>query len=201
MIACRSKYNYNLLVRNYLNNYTISNPKPTNIYEHGIPEKYTSTAKYRMSFRGNYLYSYNTQIAKLIELNGKTFCLITTNQYSNTTSKHIRELLVIIHNNLSYSHIPTIQTSNLDASFNTIAAQLYEHTVDIYKELPRKQHIDLYKKHINDYIIQIESLYHIDEIKHKYTQLLANLPPLPNELNKFTRIALWTSLKKFFNNV
>ena len=191
MKSCKSQYDYEQLVFNYIeyntnnNNIEYNNGKP-------LPDRYISTAKGRLSFDGSYLVSYNTRVAKFIHTKKATYILIDKSKYSNTTTKQLRLLC-----NRVPSNIIRVHTIDIDDSFNSIKDYYLTEIYNIYKyckkaraSKPLQAAIIAYKSNILSIIPELHP-----STRKATLRKLQELPNIPDKLNKFTRPILLSVLK------
>ena len=185
MKSCKSKYDYEQLVQNYIEH---------NVYNTSYKEQHSSTASNRLSFHGSRLYSYNTAIANFVKLDNKLWCLITNNSYSITTTKQTGKLM----NKLTEWDIPFIATSAIFTdSINLILEENYNKLINIYKTLPAKRNMQTYKQSIDCIIsfLKTQKNSYPKEVK-PYLNNITKLPNIPKKMDTFTRPAFKLELKR-----
>jgi len=190
MYLCKSRYDYERLIANYFE----ANLKQQYISgEISIKPSWASTAGRRLSFRGEYLISYNTSIARIVHTKLHNYLYVSTYSYSNTTSKQIR----LLKENTPSSVI-LINADNINSNFCDIKDQYLSTIIDTYrscktarKGVPLQNLLNFYKQTILDVIPE---LHH--QTAAATLRKLALLPNIPDKLDKFTRTALFSVLKE-----
>ena len=189
MQACRSQYDYAQLVSNYIK-FNLSMKRNTELSH--VADKFTSTAKSRLSFDGPYLISYNTRVAKFVHTKKATYVLIDEYKYSNTTTKQIG----ILHGYLP-DDITTLYVTDLEASFNDIKDEYitaihnsYEHCKVARNGKRLQTTIEAYKSFIQSIISELHP-----STRKATLRKLNTLPNIPDKLNKFTRPIILSVLK------
>ena len=189
MQACKSQYDYTQLVFNYIE-YNLAVNKDITVPS--ITDKFTSTAKGRLSFDGPYLVSYSTRVAKFIHTKKATYILTDVYKYSNTTSKQIN----ILRNYLP-NHIIAIGTTSIDYSFSYIKDYYFTCIYDTYTYCKRARNgkhlqyaIETHKSVIRSIILELHP-----STRKVTLRKLNTLPSIPDKLNKFTRPIILSILK------
>ncbi|HHB52553.1 MAG TPA: hypothetical protein ENK75_05870 [Saprospiraceae bacterium] len=188
MKACKSNYDYEQLIENYIE-YNLNYKK-----DDKIEEKYTSTAGQRLSFRGPILISYNTPIAKIISTNKGTYLLLSKNTYSVTTSKQMNILRYKWKR--AYTIIETEITLN-SIHFKEIVNELNQIISNYNEKCIRARNGHILQQRVQGAIKVIQSI--LPEVHHqtrkKIEKQLKEYPGIPDKLNKFTRPPLLSVLK------
>jgi len=197
MQPCKSDYDYEQLVTNYIEYNINSNIE----YNNGepLPDKFTSTAQRRLSFDGPYLISYNTRVAKFVHTKRATYLLIDINSYSNTTTKQLRTLQQIVLNGIYTvtKGVIIIETTDIDNSFNAVKDYYFERITDTYKyckkarvSRPLQAALEAYKSFIQSILPELHY-----KTREATLRKLQELPNIPDKLDKFTRPILLSVLE------
>jgi len=184
VITCKSRYDYDTLIRNYFrHNLTpdASQPEPC----------HTSTANNPLNFEGEYLFSYSTSIARIVHTKHSNYLLISTYSHSKTTSKQTR----ILKENAP-SSIILLNVDDINNDFCDIKEQYFTSIKEVYswaKAARKGKHLqialELYKQAIHSILPE---LHH--QTRAATLRKLANLPNIPDKLDKFTRPILLSVL-------
>jgi len=189
MQSCKSQYDYEQLVTNYIEANTVQKYKEGEVLING---RYKETAQGRLSFDGPYLVSYNTKVAKFVHTKKATYILIDEYKYSTTTSKQLR----ILRDNLP-NNVHKINTSDIDNSFNAIKDYYFARITDTYKYCEKARVSKPLQAAIETYKSIIRSI--LPELHYKTREAtlrkLNGLPNIPDKLDKFTRPILLSVLK------
>jgi len=190
MHSCKSQYDYNNLIANYFD----ANLKPQ--YTSGellIKPSWTSTAGKRLNFRGEYLFSYRTPIARIVRTKHNNYLFISTCRYSNTTSRQIQILRECVPNSITVLNVDDIDNSFCDIKdqYLSIIKDTYSICRTARQGSPLRGLVTISKQAI---------LSIVPELHHRTAaatlRKLALLPDIPNKLDKFTRTALFSVLKE-----
>ena len=178
--TCNTKYEYETLISNYLK--CVTDPTITD-----PPTVYTSTAKGRMSFKGNYLYSYRTAVAKYVPIKNNGVLLVTTTKYSCTTTRHLNILYSVTNDK-----ILTVDTDNIDANLSEVANELFTCITDLTVRAANARSSTItYTAQRDNLIAQLNNLLLLlhPSTRAMYKRKLSALPDIPSTMNKFTRTA------------
>jgi len=189
MKACKSQYDYAQLVSNYIK-FNLHIKRSTDLPD--VADKFTSTAKGRLSFDGPYLISYSTQVAKFIHTKKAIYIFIDKDKYSITTTKQLGVLRGFLPTN-----IIMVEAANIDDSFNSIKDYYLNCIYDTYAYCKKARNglslqtaIEAYKAAILSIIPELSP-----SIRKATLLRLNTLPTIPNKLNKFTRPVTLSVLK------
>ena len=177
---CNTKYEYETLISNYLKcviDPTLTDPLIT----------CTSTAKERMSFNGNYLYSYRTAVAKYVPTEDNGVLLVTTNKHSQTTAKHLGIL-----RSMAINRIITVDTYDIDAGLSEVANDLFTRITNLtIRAADARGSTTTHTTQRNYLIAQLNNLLPVlhHSTRAMYKRKLSALPDIPSTMNKFTRTA------------
>jgi len=185
MVACKSQYDYSQLCFNY-----IEHNKFNNIYK----EKHSSTANNRLSFSANYLYSYQTIIANFVIMGKHKWCLITNENYSATTNRQIETLIAA----LNHWKVPYIKSDNIHLNtINSVFDSEYKKLLKIYKSLPSKRNMLIYKYKVEEILDFFNSQlnFYPAEVK-PFLDNINKLPNIPDKMDAFIRPVFKSELKR-----
>jgi len=187
MYSCKSQYAYRDLIANYFE----ANLKQQYISgEISIKPSWASTAGRRLSFRGEYLISYNTSIARIVHTKHANYLFINPYRYSNTTSRQIQ----ILRENIPSSVI-VLNVNSINNTFCDIKDQYLSIIKDTYSICRTARQGSPLRG-----LVTISKQAILSELHHRTAaatlRKLALLPDIPNKLDKSTRTALFSVLKK-----